>query len=170
MSCRYNFSVRTENALNNQVTQEQYACHVYQALSMHFANTNVALGNISKFFQEASDEERGHAKKVMDYIVMRGGTVKLDRIEAPPEISPNYTLLDGFLLSMELEQNVYQSLLDLHTIAEEEGDVQLADFVESALLEEQVESMKVLSDYIRNIQRLGGTGMGEFLFDKEFNS
>lgn len=42
---------------------------------------------------------------------------------------------------------------------------QMADYLED-FLEEQVRSIKEISDYITNLKRVG-TGLGEYMFDKE---
>lgn len=43
---------------------------------------------------------------------------------------------------------------------------QMTNFIEGEYLEEQVESIKQISDYITNLKRVG-SGLGEYLFDKE---
>jgi len=43
---------------------------------------------------------------------------------------------------------------------------QMADWLESEFLDEQVKSIKELSEYITNLKRVG-TGLGEYMFDKE---
>ena len=43
---------------------------------------------------------------------------------------------------------------------------QLCDFLESEYLEEQVDAIKEIGDYISNLKRVG-TGLGEYIFDKE---
>lgn len=50
---------------------------------------------------------------------------------------------------------VYYELLSL----------QLSDFIEGHYLQEQVEAIKQLSDYVTNLKRVG-TGLGEYIFDK----
>ena len=42
----------------------------------------------------------------------------------------------------------------------------MCDFLETEYLEEQVKDMKELSDHITNLKKVG-TGLGEFMFDKE---
>ena len=42
----------------------------------------------------------------------------------------------------------------------------MTDFLEKEFLEEQVESIKKLSEYVTNLKRVG-PGLGEYMFDKE---
>ena len=41
----------------------------------------------------------------------------------------------------------------------------MMDFLEENFLEEQVESIKLFSDYVTNLKRVG-PGLGEYQFDK----
>ncbi len=66
-----------------------------------------------------------------------------------------------------MEKDVNQSLLNLHKIAEQEEDPQLCDFIESDYLNEQIESIKEISDLLTNLERVGSEGLGLFIFDKE---
>ena len=68
--------------------------------------------------------------------------------------------------ALALEVNVNKSLLSLHEVANEDPNFQ--DFIEANFLHEQVEAIKQLKDYITNLNQVGGTGLGEYLFDKHF--
>lgn len=74
--------------------------------------------------------------------------------------------MDALTEALALERKVNESLLKLHTIAGNNGDAQMTDFIESEFLTEQVEAIKQLADYITNLKRVG-PGLGEYLFDKE---
>ena len=41
--------------------------YIYHALYAYFSRDTVHLPGIAKFFKEASEEERDHAEKLMDY-------------------------------------------------------------------------------------------------------
>jgi ferritin heavy chain len=45
-------------------------------------------------------------------------------------------------------------------------DPHLSDYLEGEFLDEQVKSIKEYADYITNLKRVG-TGLGEYIFDKE---
>lgn len=49
--------------------------------SQYFARADVSLPGFSKFFSEASKEERSHAEKLMEYINKRGGDVQMKEIK-----------------------------------------------------------------------------------------
>lgn len=46
--------------------------------------------------------------------------------------------------------------------------MQFCDFLETHYLEEQVKAIEELSKYITNLGRVG-SGLGEFIFDKELS-
>ena len=61
---------------------------------------------------------------------------------------------------------IFQSLLDLHKLADEANDYQLGDFIEGDFLREQVEAIKEFGDLISRMKR-AGPGLGETMIDKE---
>jgi len=125
----------------------------------------VALKGFSKFFKKSSEEEREHAEKLMKFQNQRGGRLVLQDIKRP-EKDDWGSGLDAMKAALALERNVNQSLLDLHKIAENHGDSQMQDFLEGNYLQEQVEGIKELGDYVTNLKRLG-PGHGEWHFDRE---
>lgn len=96
--------------------------------------------------------------------------------------------------ALQLEKKVNQALLELHKLASDHVDphvscrkqqnfkkhyffmktlilwffLQLCDFLESHYLNEQVEAIKKLGDYITNLSRMDAQNnkMAEYLFDK----
>ncbi|GCB85619.1 hypothetical protein scyTo_0026360 [Scyliorhinus torazame] len=70
--------------------------------------------------------------------------------------------------ALHLERTVNQSLLDLHKLASDKIDAQMCDFLDTHYLDEQVQTIKKLGDFITNLVHLGApqNGMGEYLFDK----
>lgn len=54
--------------------------------SQYFARADVSLPGFSKFFSEASKEERSHAEKLMEYINKRGGDVQMKEIKVKSKL------------------------------------------------------------------------------------
>lgn len=162
---RQNYHEEAEAGVNRQINLELYACYVYQSMSFYFERDDVALKGFAKYFKKASDEEREHSEKFMRYQNQRGGRVILQDIKKP-ERDDWGSGLEAMQAALQLEKNVNQSLLDLHTAADKNNDYQFADWIESNFLTEQVEAIKELSDHITNLKRVG-TGLGEYMFDKE---
>ncbi len=99
----------------------------------------------------------------MEYQNKRGGRILLQDIAKPAQLV--HSGVEAMEAALNLEKRVNQALFDLHTIAEKHGDSHLQDILEGEFLNEQVESIKELSDMIANLKR-AGPGLGEYLFDK----
>lgn len=64
--------------------------------------------------------------------------------------------------------DISQSLLQIHAIASGKKDINLCDFLENEYLQEQVDSIKEISDYVTSLKRVG-EGLGVYMFDRELN-
>lgn len=158
-----------EAALNEQINVEYNASYVYHAMFAYFDRDNVALKGLAKFFKESSEEEREHAEKLMEYQNIRGGRVKLHSILMPLsefDHAEKGDALYAMELALSLEKLTNEKLLNLHSVASRNNDPQMADFVESEFLEEQVESIKKISEYVTQL-RMVGKGHGVWHFDQK---
>jgi len=162
---RQNFGQESEAGVNKQINLELYASYVYQQMAYHFDRDDIALPGFHKFFKESSDEERGHAQKLMDFQNKRGGRIVLQDIQKPAKQDWS-SGLEAMEAALELEKTVNQALLDLHAIATKNNDPQFMDFLETHYLTEQVDAIKKLADHVTNLRRVG-PGLGEYMFDKE---
>ncbi|GFO28273.1 ferritin [Plakobranchus ocellatus] len=163
--CRQNYHADSEAGINRQINMELYASYCYQSMSYYFDRDDVALAGFAKYFKKASDEEREHAEKFMAYQNKRGGRIVLQDIKKP-ERDEWGTGAEAMAVALQLEKSVNQSLLDLHKLCSSHEDAQMADFIESEFLEEQVEAIKEIGDHLTNLKRVG-PGLGEYIFDKE---
>lgn len=161
---RQNFHEDCEAAINRQINMELYASYTYLSMAYYFDRDDVAFKNVKKYFLKASDEEKEHASKLMEYQNMRGGRIVLQPIDKPAKNEWG-SIQDAFEAALDLEKKVNDSLLKIHAIASDKNDPQMCDFLETHYLEEQVKAIKELSDHITNLERTG-RGLGEYLFDK----
>lgn len=163
------FTSTTEQEINKQINIELFASYTYLSMAMHFDRDDINLPGFHKFFKEASEEEREHATKLMEYQNKRGGRVKLHGIMKPCNDQWGNGL-EAMKDALALEKDVYQALLDLHKVASLKEDPQLQDFLESNYLGEQVDSIKQLSNYVNTLKRMqanaGSYALGEYQFDK----
>ncbi|XP_058075111.1 ferritin-3, chloroplastic-like [Magnolia sinica] len=165
---RHKFSQDSEASINEQINVEYNVSYVYHAMFAYFDRDNIALKGLAKFFKEASDEEREHAIKLMEYQNKRGGRVKLQSIVMPvtefdhPEKGDALYAME---LALSLEKLTNEKLLNLHTVAERCNDVQMMEFIEGGYLAEQVDSIKKISEYVAQLRRVG-KGHGVWHFDQ----
>ncbi|KAL2526669.1 Ferritin-2 [Abeliophyllum distichum] len=165
---RQKYADECEAAINEQINVEYNVSYVYHAMFAYFDRDNVALKGLAKFFEESSEEERGHAEKLMEYQNKRGGKVKLQSILMPLsefDHAEKGDALYAMELALSLEKLTNEKLLNLHSVASRKNDVQLSDFVESEFLAEQVESIKKISEYVAQLRRVG-KGHGVWHFDQ----
>ncbi|CAF1310017.1 unnamed protein product [Adineta ricciae] len=162
---RYNYHEDNEGLVNRQISLELYASYVYTAMAHHFDRYDVALKGHHEYFKKMAEEENEHANKFMKYQNKRGGAIVLLDIKKPQQQSWN-SPLEAFETALQLEKDVYQALLELHGSACQHNDPHLTDYLEGEFIEEQVKSIKQISDYITNLRRVG-SGLGEYIFDKE---
>ncbi|KAF9963088.1 fts3-like protein [Modicella reniformis] len=161
---KQNFSAASEDAINIQINHELQAAQVYLSLSAWAGHVNQALPGLEKFFRESAVEERGHAQKLIEYQNRRGGKVVLQTLQAPD--SEWTSARNAIESTLQLEKDVNKGLLNLQKIAEENNDPQLCDFIETGYLEEQNESIKKLADLVNQLNRVGGDGLGLYLWDQ----
>ncbi|TMX02768.1 hypothetical protein EJD97_019940 [Solanum chilense] len=165
---RQKYCDESEAAINEQINVEYNVSYVYHAMYAYFDRDNVALKGLAKFFKESSAEEREHAEKFMEYQNKRGGKVKLQSMLMPLTEFDHVEKGDALYameLALSLEKLTNEKLLNVHAVASRNNDVQLADFVESEFLGEQVEAIKKISEYVAQLRRVG-QGHGVWHFDQ----
>ncbi|CAH0559979.1 unnamed protein product [Brassicogethes aeneus] len=162
---RQNFHKDCEDAINKQINLELYASYAYLSMAYNFHRDDVALMGLFKYFKAASEEEREHAYKLLEYMNKRGGRIVLNNIEAP-EKQEWSTAQEAMTAALDLEKLVNESLLSLHSVASSHMDVNLCDFLETHYLQEQVDAIKEISDHVTNLKRVG-EGLGVFVFDQK---
>lgn len=69
-------------SINAQINAELYSSYLYLSMAAWFESQN--LCGMAKWMRVQAKEEQSHAMKFFDYLVDRGGEVKLTAIEAPP--------------------------------------------------------------------------------------
>ena len=164
---RFNYHEDNEGLINRQINMELYASYVYTAMANYFDRPDVALKGHHEFFEKMAKEENEHANKFMEYQNKRGGTIVLLDIKKPAQQSWA-TPLEAHQMGLQLEKDVYQSLLEIHASATKYNDPHLTNYLEEEFIDEQVDSIKKYAKNITNIRRCGA-GIGEFIFDKELS-
>ena len=166
-----NLSKQCEDLLNKQINLELQAHYNYLILYSYFKKDSVAYFNVAKYFKKSSDEELEHATKFIDYQNIRGGFLSYSKIDCIDMnlINTENPILHSFEIALDLENNVYRNLLNLHKMADDNNDPQLCDFLESNFLEEQVESIYELKSYITQLKTLNNDKHALWNFDNKLN-
>lgn len=144
-------SQKTEKILNHQVTKEAEAAQIY--LSYGCWADSKGYGGIANYFFRHAAEERDHMMKVMQFIMERGGTVKITAIQAPPQDSQN--LQDCFEKTFQHEVDNTNAIYDIVNMAHEEKDWATYNFAQW-FVKEQIEEEKLVMDLLDKLKIAGG--------------
>lgn len=136
-------SEKMEQLLNKQMTREAYQAQVYLSYGS-WAEVN-SFNGIATFLYMHSNEEREHMFKFLKYINDRGGSAKIDAIEAAP-VNPNSI---GECLNAILRHEIENSkeINKIVNLAHEEKD--WATFnLGQWFVKEQIEEETLIKDII----------------------
>ena len=151
-----------ESALNNQMNKEFYSYYLYLSMAAHFDSNN--LKGFGHWLKAHGKEEAGHAMKLYEYLMSRGGKVLLQRIDAPP--STWKTHKDVFEDAYRHEQKVTGLIMKLVDLAKSEKDHSTEIFLQW-FVTEQVEEEATANEILQKLQLVGSEGSALLVLDSE---
>jgi ferritin len=155
-------SENMEKLLNRQITEELYAAQLYTSMECYCEY--LSLVGCARWLRAQAEEEREHARKLIDFINDRNGRVRLGQIAAPPnEWSTPLALFED---AYRHEQQVSRYIADLVAAAEKETDRMSYAFL-LPMLDEQVEEEDLLSTTADRFRLVGQDGGGLIVLDHE---
>ena len=152
-------------AMNEHLSKELYAAHLYLAMSAYFDANN--LPGCAAWMRAQADEERTHGMKFYEYIYDRGGSVELMSLDKPPATFKS--ALDAFEQAHEHELHVSRAIDGLYAKALEEGDYASQVFLQW-FIQEQVEEEKTSGTLVETLRMVGDSTASLLLFDRELGS
>ena len=155
-------SNRLETELNKQLNAELYSAYLYLSMSAYLARKN--LSGFSHWMKLQFEEEQSHAMKFFQYILDRGGSVKLLDIKAPTKEWKN--IIDVFENVVKHEASVTEMINNLVNIALEEKDHATVAMLQW-YVSEQVEEEATVGDIYDQLKLIEGKGAGLFMLDRE---
>ncbi|XP_073996268.1 ferritin heavy chain-like [Rhodnius prolixus] len=168
--------------MKKQIPIELGAAMTYMAMGAHFSRDTINRPGFAKMFFEAASEERGHAIKLIEYLLMRGDVfANLQSIiqEVPKPLNTTWTDgLDALNQALKLEAKVTNDINEI--IKECEGsrkknklnDYHLVDYLTNEFLQEQYTGQRDLAGKASTLGKMikNHGVLGEFLFDKKLLS
>jgi ferritin len=148
------------DALNEQINAELYSSYLYLAMAAEFQARS--LKGFANWMEVQSREEAGHAKKLYDFLVERGGRIALKAIAAPP--AEWKSALAAFEDSYAHEQKVTGMIHKLVELAEAEGDHAAAVMLQW-FVTEQVEEEANASEIVEKLRLVKDSPQGLFMMD-----
>jgi ferritin len=151
-----------EDAMNDQLNFELRSAYNYLAMSAYCEAES--LPGFAHWLRTQSREEVDHAMKFYTFIVDRGGRVKMQDLGTPAEDFKS--LLEIFEQSLDNERAVTRAINELYTLTTKEQDYASQAFL-NWFVTEQVEEEKTVEAIIDDLQRVGSSGEGLYLIDKD---
>lgn len=127
-------NAKMQKAFSDQITAEVYSSNLYLQMAWWFRKEG--WKGFANWMFKQSNEEKEHALDMANFVLNRGGEVKLGQIDPVP--TDFKTPQDVFEKTMEHEKHVTELIHVLAQLAEEEHDRASANFVDK-YIDEQVE-------------------------------
>ncbi|MBP3316985.1 MAG: ferritin [Alistipes sp.] len=155
-------SVKMQDALNAQINAEMWSAYLY--LSMSMAAADKGLKGMANWFAVQFKEEQDHAQIIINYILSRGGRVKLAAIDAVETEwdSP----IDMFEQTLTHERKVTSMIHNLYNLAVEERDHATSNML-NWFVDEQVEEEDSAREIIDQLRLIECNKLGLYMIDKE---
>lgn len=153
---------KMQDAFNSQIQAEMASAYLYLAMAADCEAKN--LKGFSHWLRVQYNEEVGHAMKMFDFVLERGGRVALEAIEAPPAEfgSP----IDVFAKVLAHEQLVTARINSLYETAVAEKDYASQIFLQW-FISEQVEEEASAGEILEKMKIAGDKGSALMWIDKE---
>ena len=157
------FTERMQDAINGQITLEMWSANIYLSMSAYFASQG--LDGFAHWYRQQYREELEHAEDMIQYVIQRGGRVK---IQAIPEVETEFdSALNIAEKAYAHECLVSEKIEELVRLASEEKDMPSQDFLWK-YIREQVEEEATASSLVDRV-RLASDHAIIFL-DKELSA
>ena len=158
-------SERMQQALNEQINREFFASYLYLAMAAHFEEQS--LDGFARWMYAQSEEEYGHAMRILRHVLERGGHVELAPIAAPP--AEFGAPLDVFQQSLDHERKVTGHIHDIYRLAMEEQDYAAQSLMEW-FVNEQVEEEDTVGRIVDRLRMAGDDRAAILMLDAELGS
>lgn len=147
-------SEKLQNAINAQITAEMWSANLYLSMSFYFEREG--FEGFANWMKKQSQEEMEHAYTMASYIMQRGGTAKVDKIDVVPTGwgSP----LEVFKHVYEHECHVSRLIDNLVELAHDEKDNATQNFL-WGFVKEQVEEEATAQGIVDKLQKAGDAGI-----------
>ncbi|XP_026283992.1 ferritin subunit [Frankliniella occidentalis] len=184
-------------AMRDQINTELTASMTYLAMAAHFSTDSVNRPGFAAHFFKSADEEREHAIKLIEYMLMRGELTKDigELIRNPVPVETAWTSgVAALKHALELETSVTNSIRSIVAVCEDPSsakepkdssnepkdpkdskkssdfnDYHLVDYLTGEFLDEQYKGQRELAGMISTLDKMMRShgAIGEFLYDKK---
>ena len=146
--------------LNAQLVKEFDASVVYQGHRIYFEKE--VLKGFAAWFKRQAGEERGHAEKIIDYMIDRNADPVVPATKAPKTA---YTSpLEAVKAALAHERANTAGIYACLEVAQKAGDLSTVEMLQW-FLKEQVEEEKWAEEYTLMLEKVQGSVGGLWAFD-----
>jgi len=149
-----------QDAMNDQINRELYSSYLYLSMAAYLEDRN--LPGFAHWMRVQEAEERGHAMKLYDFMVERGGRVMLKSIDAP-KTEWNSTLELAEEVAAH-EAKITASINALYELALKEKDYPTQIMLQW-FITEQVEEEKNAAEIVANLKLIEDRGTAVLMLD-----
>lgn len=154
-------SNKLQDAINDQIQAEMDSAYIYLAMSVYSESQN--LSGFAHWLKTQYSEEMEHAFKLLNYLVERGGIVKLQAIAAP---AVEYgSPVEVFEKVLAHEIHITGLITKLYELAIAEKDYAAQIFLQW-FIEEQVEEEANAENVLVRLQMIGNSSGSLLYIDK----
>lgn len=145
---------KLQNIINDQITAELWSSNLY--LQMSYFLKHQGWEGFAHWMLIHSNEEREHATRMADYLIERGGQVKINMVNLVPEGWGS--VLEVFEHSYKQECMVSNMIDKIVLHAIEEQDFATENFFRK-FVDEQVEEEALFSGIVDKLKAAGDAGI-----------
>jgi ferritin len=153
---------KIQDAINAQITQEQYSAQLYLAMSAHCEGKN--FRGFGHWLRVQAQEETKHAMKLIAYLFDRGGKLELGTISAPP--SDFGTVTQMFEKILDHEKSITGKIGALFELSRAEKDY-ASEIRLQWYVSEQVEEESTVGQLLDQLKAIGEQGGGIWYLDSK---
>lgn len=152
-------------ALNQQINSELNASLNYLSMAAYF--DSAALPGFAAWFRAQSQEENEHGMRIYDFIVKRGGDVKITGITEPVQTfrSPKEALQAALNMEAEVTAQIHALFELAHDVKEYSTLTMLNWF-----LDEQIEEEDSFRTILEQVEAAGDNRWNMLILDKELGA
>lgn len=156
---------KMQDAINSQIQAEFYSAYLYLSMSAYCESKS--LKGFANWLNVQYQEETSHATMLLNYLIERGGKVRLDTIDAPP--SEFGTVVEMFEKVLTHEQHVTSLINKLYEVAVNEKDFAAQIFLQW-FINEQVEEEASVGEVLDKLSVIGEKTVDILYLDKELST
>jgi ferritin len=153
---------KIQDALNAQITLEQYSAQLYLAMSAHCEGRS--FRGFAHWLRVQAQEETKHAMKLVTFLLDRSGKLELGAISAPP--SEFGTLTQVFEKILEHEKSITGKIGALFELSRVEKDY-ASEITLQWYVTEQVEEEANVGQIVDQLKAVGEQGGGIWYLDSK---